>query len=206
MAALSFTSIVQSAGAVNLSGIASVQDWAVWPTTASPPTPSDHKSGGGSTIALSIFAAGSYSGFSPDPRTVSWSLDGTNSASGSFATDQLNGASAVGNGFTLTFPADTTPRIAYIYGGIYNGAGGVSASLSDSSAGPISDTTSQPAAANLNDSVIIIAYQAGSASQTLTVNLYYSATGGFSGGLTFMQAAAHALSGSPLLPMSQICL
>lgn len=193
MGSLSFKSITQSAAAVNLSAITNVVDWAVWPSTASAPTPSDHKSGAGSTIALALFGAGGYSGFSPDPRTVSWASDGTTAASGSFASCQLNGNSGVGSGFTLTFPADTTARIAYIYGGMYQCIGAVAASLSDSSATAISDTTSQPAASGLKDSVIAIAYQANSAGQHLTVNLSYNGAGGFSGGLAYIQAAAHAL-------------
>jgi hypothetical protein len=176
---LSFTSITDSNANVNLDAVnagGEPDDWAVWTSTSSPPTPTDWKLGGGQTISVALYQGnGSWTTTTggTNTRNVTWT-NGTNSASGGGISSAFNSNSTLNYGITLTFPADTNVRTCWIYADCYNvGTATVSASLSDSSASAISDTTDfAGVVANYNPYVIILSYSANSANQTLSVNLF----------------------------------
>jgi hypothetical protein len=103
--------------------------------------------------------------FSNDPRPISWS-DGTPTADSS---NNLNGIyiNGVGQGFSLTAPADATSRMLVVHAGGWNSGGTFTAQLSDGSAPAFIDTTAT--ASGQFDRNYTLTYNAGSAGQTLTI-------------------------------------
>jgi len=98
---------------------------------------------------------------------------------------------AIGAGFQITVPADTTERTLQVFVGAFSAAGRLEAVLSDGSAPSF---TSSPVATvnNLNNGpsgVFALDYAAGSAGQTLTVT-WTLATARGAGGNVSLQAAA----------------
>lgn len=105
------------------------------------------------------------------------------------------GIPVVGTGFELTVPADITERTLKVYVGAYAARGQFEASLSDSSAGPYSDSSF----ANLNGSgpsgTYTITYAAASASATLHIRWTVQQSDRADGNVT-LQAAALTVTGA----------
>lgn len=187
MGALSFTSIAKSSASVNLTSVGPV-NWVTWDgTTPSFTTPNDQMSGGTGTITLSRVGAASHSGYTSDPRTFSWT-NGTTLGTGSHTGGYYISA-GVGSGWDIAFPADTTTRIAKVYFGHYSQDTKVTATLSDASAGPITDTTTFTGSVGIAEQgFIIVTYSANSGGQTLTIRI--ETNNAFSGANTAINAAA----------------
>ncbi len=100
-----------------------------------------------------------------DPRSVSWT-DGTPTGS---ATNNQNGifVYTIGDGFSITAPADTTPRKLILHVGGWNGAGTLTAHLSDGSAADYTNTAA--GSTGQYDGNYTLTYNAANAGQTLTV-------------------------------------
>jgi hypothetical protein len=177
MGSLTLVSWAQSTTTVALDTVNSgsaPDDWAEYTTSL---TPTNRRSGGGSTITAALYlGAGALSNVT-DARSVSWT-NGTPTASGTNATTVFNSNFAANNGITFTLPADTSTRTVWLYIGPYNTSQmSITASLSDSSATAINDTTTlKGTTSSLNPGVLILTYAANSASQTLTVNIFTQAT------------------------------
>jgi hypothetical protein len=178
---------VQSATTVNLTA-AGTLDWAKWPNYI-------HKLlGGGQVSTYALVGAGSVASYANDPRSVTWS-DGTPTASGS---DKAGiSIAGIGNGFTITVPADTTARTVKVYVGGSASGGKLVAHLSDASAPDYTDAaffgTGQ------YDAVYTLTYQAASAGQQLLVS-WTQASG--SGSVTLQGAALAPAPPSPSVPTS----
>src|SRR5258708_6190550 len=91
----------------------------------------------------------------------------TASASGDATTIYSSG---LNTGYQLVLPADTQQRTVSFFGGVYGATGQLTATLSDGSATPYVATLDNPSTNSVFD-VYTITYQAGSAGQTLTLNL-----------------------------------
>lgn len=152
-------------------------DWAYW--GGSNGTPSQRKSGGGSLIGTAtLISAAGWTTYNDDARGFSWS-DGTPTGSGFsqngiYDTKNAGGTTLTGGGYSLTFPADTSPREVRIYMQVYSGTATITATLSDGSASSVVNTISA-GANNSNQGTVVVGYTAGSASQTLTVSVVLSA-------------------------------
>lgn len=184
MASVSIATFVATTANYNIT-TGTPDDWALWNAGSGSGTtlaPSQRKSGGGSTISsISRISTGNIAGFSGYLATASWS-GGTPTASGSNANACYNdtnggGGTATGLGASFTVPADTTTRTARVYCGTYNGDVTLTATLSDGSAGPATNTS----LSDNNSGVGVfgyfdITYSANSASQTLT--LAFAVAGG----------------------------
>ena len=112
--------------AVNLTTTGTA-DWANWGQGGVPGF--DHKAtGNGQISTYTVVGSGTVSPYSNDPRSLSWS-DGTPTASSSNNTSGVY-ISGIGNGFSITAPADTTQRTLTVYvGGWSSGGQLVGASL-----------------------------------------------------------------------------
>ena len=179
-----------SATAVNLTTIGLV-DWADWDASS---TATDWKSGGGHTIPdPTLYVGGAFNTYTNDNRTINWT-NGTNTGTSSNTAGCYN-SGVVGTGLELVLPADTNTRVVYIYVAVYNmtTAAIVTATLSDASAGPATDTTTLVSGGgSLADGIIQLTYAAASAAQTLTVTW----ANGTAGGTPNLQAAAiYSVSG-----------
>jgi hypothetical protein len=189
---LTLTPSVSSA-TVNLTSVGAV-DWASWNATTSL-TPTNRKSGGGSTISVTdANAQGSYSN---DARTITWS-DGTPNGSGS-ETAGIYDSTTTGGGYAFVVTADTTARIAYFYLALFNATTtSFACSLSDSSASPQSYTGFTTGAV-IEDGIVQVNYSANSTAQTL--NCLWSFSVG--SGSVNIQAVATALGSSGAMPGPQ---
>jgi hypothetical protein len=170
-------------------------DWAEWGYAgATSTTPSNTKSGGGSLISLAIYGGGSISNFTDSIRLVGWS-DGTPTASeAGTASGLFNGTGGDGQGWQVTFPADTTLREAYVYLGTFDAGATIEAVLSDSSAGPGSDSTTLAIdAGNPIAGFAKITYAAATAGQSLFLRQSRIAGGG--GNMTIQAAALKLVPG-----------
>jgi hypothetical protein len=129
-----------------------------------------------------IVGAGAVQTYGNDPRALNWT-GGTPTATG---TNNLKGVyiNAIGNGFSISVPADTTSRTLILHVGGWLSGGTLTAHLSDGSAVDFMDTT----ALNNNsyDRNYTLTFSALSAGQTLTVKWAMS-TG--SGNVTLSGAA-----------------
>jgi hypothetical protein len=181
MGTLSIVSITASSAAVNLDTVNSggaPDDWAEWGITANL-TPDNRRNGGGSTISVALSGGGSTSNNTGDARTVSWT-NGTPTASSSNTDCIFNSSFTRSLGLSFSLPADTNVRTAWFYVGAYNNTCTyvINASLSDSSASSVSDTTHFLGSTTaFNPYVIIFQYSANSPGQTLTVTLTNPASG-----------------------------
>jgi prepilin-type N-terminal cleavage/methylation domain-containing protein/prepilin-type processing-associated H-X9-DG protein len=106
-----------------------------------------------------------------DPK-IAWS-DGTPTASGGPVTDNLY-VNGVGNGFSLTVPAEITPHTLRVYLGVYTGSGitltgKLQASLSDNSA-TVAPETSITTSGGAIYKTATLTYSAASTAQTLTIS------------------------------------
>lgn len=112
-----------------------------------------------------IVGTGAVLTYNNDPRAMSWT-DGTPTATSS---DNRNGVYIrdVGQGFSLTAPADTTLRTLVIHVGGWSSGGTLTAHLSDGSAADFTDLT--VAVPTQYDRTYTLTYQAGTGGQNLTV-------------------------------------
>ena len=149
----------------------------------------------GVTPLLSTYTAvgsGSVSAYGNDPRPVSWT-DGTPTTSSS---NDTNGVSiqGVGQGFSITAPADTAARTLVLHVGGWNSGGTLTAHLSDGSAPNFTDVTAL--ASGQYDRNYTLTYHAGNAAQTLTVTwAMTSGTGNVSLSAAVLEAAVVVASG-----------
>src|ERR1035438_6048786 len=127
--------------------------------------------------------------YSNDLRPISWS-DGTPTASAAGDTNGLY-ITGLGQGFSFTAPADTTTRTLVAHVGGWKSGGTLTAHLSDGSAADFTDTTAT--ASGQYDRNYTLTYNAGSASQTLTVT--WTMISG-TGNVTLNAAALGLASGS----------
>ena len=118
-----------------------------------------------------------------DPRSVSWT-DGTSTGS---VTNNRNGifVYSIGDGLSLTAPADTTTRKLILHVGGWNSGATLTAHLSDGSALDYTNTTA--GSTGQYDGNYTLTYSAASAGQSLTVT--WTMTSGTSGNVTLMAAA-----------------
>lgn len=178
MGSLVLTSCLPDSSTVNLEAVKGglpPDDWALY--TNDIPTPNQRRNGGGATIVSAFYGAVTESS-TTDARTITWT-NGTPTASGSSTDCVFNTSFASGNGFSITVPADTTPRRLMVFCGPYNTSPDtITASLSDGSAAALNDTTSLTGASgSFNPFVVIIDYSADSAGQTMTVNFFAGLSG-----------------------------
>jgi hypothetical protein len=168
-----------STTAANLT-VEGASDWVHWGDATL-----NRKAGVAQQISTySRFGSGNVSTYSPDLRLLNWT-DGTPTAS---STNNSAGLfiSGVGNGFSLTAPADTTNRTLIVHVGGWNSGGTLTATLSDGSAANFVDTTAN--AAGQWDRNYTLTYRAGSAQQSLTVTWIMSSG---TGNVTVGGAALH---------------
>lgn len=170
---------------LSLSSTLSLSDYDVttfgtldWSTVADAGTgagsfsPVNYKSGGPGLL-VSITPAGGGYGFYDDDRVKSWSGGANSPSSGS--DDYAVYAERYDSGptqakYTVVANADTTARVLRIYLGAYASATVITATLSDASAGPASDSsTFNTGAGVFLGGYVDITYQAGSGAQTLSV-------------------------------------
>ena len=186
-------SVTKTSAAANVSTLGAA-DWAVWNGTTASLTPNQRKSGGGSQISSSLFGGGAVGFYLGDPRTISWTSDGTPTASGSSDGGIYSPISGTGIGFGVQaiFPASTTTRRAWVYVGYYDAVvARVTSILSDGSVGnQVDSTTLTGSAATSFDGYVVVDYAAASAGQTLTVRIEVLTE--FTGGNATLQAAAFA--------------
>ncbi len=152
-------SVTTSSAAVNLT-TEGTTDWIHWGDTAV-----NRKSGVTPQLSNYTVVGASPVIHSNDPRPESWT-DGTPTAS---ATNDFNEVFTytVGNGFSVTAPADTTSRKLILHVGGWNSAGKLTAHLSDGSA--VDYTNTATGSAGQYDGNYTLIYNAASAGQTLTV-------------------------------------
>jgi uncharacterized protein YjdB len=160
--------VTTSSQVVNLTTIGTA-DWAHWPGY-------DHKNSGGSKISnFTLVGNGVASNYSGDARSISWSdgiptLTGSGNTSGNFV-------SGIGNGFSITVPADTTSQTLMLYCGVYAGQGTLTAHLSDSSSPDYKDESISGFGIAV-DANYAINFKAGSPNQTLTITWKLNSFGG----------------------------
>jgi len=148
-------------------------DWARWTTSSW--TPTNRKSGGGNLISnATVFGGGSPAHYSDGPF-VWWTGDGTPTATSSTQDGVYNNSGTANRGYNLTFPADTTTKIAKIYMGYYNADTRITAIISD---GSTPDQIINTANGGNPVGEITITYRAASAGQTLTVRVQTTTAGG----------------------------
>lgn len=165
MASLTASSLHQDSGTFTLSGA----DWAVanssWTLT--------RRASGGSTISLTnIGTAVQHTAPAGSGNfTLNYS-DGPSGAGSATGIVYVTAPSfATGNGIQITLPADTSVRTATIYWGESGTTGRLTATLSDGSASAATHTVAAATDVQNFGFISTIQWQAGSASQTLTVKL-----------------------------------
>ncbi len=143
-------------------------DWAEWGyTSGSTAAPANVKSGGGNTISAQVIDS-TVSQFSGAAVSVSWT-NGTPTASGTEATGISTSSGTAGEGFLMTFPADTNLRTLYIICGGYGNVGQLGVALSDGSAPEYLDA-SQSNSGGPFYALYTVTYKAASAGQSLIVS------------------------------------
>jgi hypothetical protein len=151
----------------NLTALGNI-DWAAWGDVASESiTPTNRKSGGGSLIGASL--VGGIITFDNSTNTnggLYWT-DGIPTAS-QLATNGIETSNGTGGGYSLTFPASTTPHTVYLFLGGRNNFPTLTASLSDESA-PNYINNSLGASSGPFNTMFVLTYAASSNGQTLTV-------------------------------------
>src|SRR5205823_6247529 len=111
-----------------------------------------------------VIGGGQAFSFGDSQIEYSWS-DGGPSVSASRTTTGVVTFGS-GNGFHLSVPADTAARTVTLYVGAFRGRGSLTATLSDSSAAPFTDTSVDTTTFGVSDQTYVISYRAGSAGQT----------------------------------------
>jgi hypothetical protein len=151
----------------NLTALGNI-DWAAWGDFGSGSiTPTNRKSGGGAQIGLSL--VGGIITFDNSTNTnggLYWT-DGTPTVS-QLAKNGIETSNGTGGGYSLTFPASTTPHTVYVFLGGRNNFPTLTASLSDGSA-PNYVNNSLGSPSGPFNTMFVLTYAASSNGQTLTV-------------------------------------
>ena len=150
-------------------------DWAEWGyTSGSTTTPDNVKKGGGNTITAQVInsAAAQYGGAAV---SVSWT-NGMPNATGTEATGIYTTSGNAGEGFLMTFPADTNWRTLTIVCGGYTNVGQLGVALTDGSAAEYLDA-SQFSSGGFFYALYTITYKAANAGQSLIVSWVQMNTG-----------------------------
>lgn len=182
----SFAAPLSSNQAYNLTSIGT-SDWAAWGEDGQNHYPHfDHKlSGNGQISDVTSFGKGANPGDWNNYgfAGLTWN-DGTPdpTATNENGYDWTNGA--VGTGLSFTVPADTTTRHLWVYAGACGATAEVTAHLSDGSGADFVDTASlqnTDCSSKTTSGVYVFTYHAGSADQTLTINIikYADFNGGY---------------------------
>ncbi len=132
-----------------------------------------------------------YNGYSWSDGTPNAAI--TNTTTGVWA---YGVPAAVGSGFELTVPADTTVRTLKVYVGAYAARGKLEARLSDSSAPAYTDSSLANLSTNGPSGVYLISYAAQSAGQSLSVKWTLEFANRRDIGNITLQAAALAVPGA----------
>jgi hypothetical protein len=158
-------------------------DWSIWGYanggTSTSLAPDVRKAGGSGISDLTSLSNGNplrgLGQFGAYAHTFDWS-DGTSPVTATGAVgglqhdgEQPPGASNVGEGFSFTVPADTTPRTLRLYVTAHEGQGELTATLSDGSAAPYSEILDGTDQSNY-PGVYTINYETKSPGQTLNVS------------------------------------
>jgi hypothetical protein len=161
-------------------------DWAHWGTNTA--ASFDHKANVTSQIS-NYTEVGSATVVRLTNNGVGYTWMSGSGTPTSGASDTKTGiyVTGTGNGFTITVPASTTKHTLKVYVGVSKAQGSFSASLSDNSAAPYSDTSLQNSSGTTNE-VYTLTYQAGSNGQTLTISFTMQSSLG-SGGYVSLQSA-----------------
>jgi hypothetical protein len=151
---------------------AAAVDWILWPASTTP----EKKSGGGALIGITAVGhtPSSYGG--PEGCTFTWT-GGTPTASGSTDGTLTSEWGVAAAGWDITFPVGTADRVIDVYMQGYNELITVNASLSDSSATPVSAQLDTPGG-GASTTRYRFNVRAASAAQTLTVALRTTGTYG----------------------------
>ena len=160
-------------------------DWIHWGDAAL-----QRKAGGGAQISnYSVIGGMGVGAYGNDLRRLSWT-DGTPTPS---SVDNTNGlfVYSVGNGFTFTAPADTTPRTLTVHVGGFNSGATLQACLTDGSALPFTDVA--PADSGQYDRNYTLSYRASAPGQALRVT--WTMTSGGVGNVTLNGAALSVSTG-----------
>jgi hypothetical protein len=127
----------------------------------------------GPALVSNVTTTGGTPGvYTNDHRPFSWT-GGTPTASGSSNTSGLD-IGGIGNGFTFTVPAGTTPQTVNVYVGGWWTGGTLTATLSDNSAPAYTDSSVRydpnVSSTHLYNGVYTLTYAAASPGQTLTIS------------------------------------
>jgi hypothetical protein len=129
---ISASMVSSPVGSIDLTA-AGIIDWAHWGRNG--PSTFDHKAGVTPQKITNVtkIGTGGLSWFADCPTTFSWT-DGTPTLNVSNTPTGINTNGAVGNGFEITVPADTTTKTLRVYVGVWFTQGKLEATLSDVSA------------------------------------------------------------------------
>ncbi len=158
-------SLATPSGTQNLTSLGTL-DWAHWGLTTA--ASFDHNASVTQQISnFTIVGTGPANQYGNNAFGYSW----TNGTPTGSVTNSTTGIyiQGVGNGFTITAPADTTPRTLTVYVGTYNAQGRLVASLSDGSAANYVDSTINSGSNSSAQGAYTFTYQAASSGQTLSV-------------------------------------
>jgi len=183
---------VQSTTATNLTA-QGTSDWAHWGQSSA--TDFDQLSGNSQISNITVVGSGSPGQFTDSIQYMSW----TNGTPTTSATNSEDGIwiAGVGNGFSFTVPASTTPQTLTVYVGGYESAGTLTASLSDGSAATYTNSSMSGTATGPDGEhyygTFTFTYNSASAGQTLTISWVENANQDSSGsGNVTLQAATLA--------------
>jgi murein DD-endopeptidase MepM/ murein hydrolase activator NlpD len=166
-------------------------DWAHWGQNS--PSSFDHKNGVAQQIS-NFTQIGSITPlrYTNNSNSFTWT-DGTPTSSISGSTTGIY-TYGIGNGFQLTFPADTMQRTLKLYVGLWAAGGKLEATLSDGGASPFISTSL--ISSGVLNGVYTINYRAISSGQTLTINWTIDSNSNALGNVT-LQAATLAVLAPP---------
>ena len=185
-----------SPGSVNLS-TEGTTDWAHWGLTNA--ASFDHKAAVTPQISnftqLGTTAANRFQAPTGARVAYTWT-GGTPTASATNTTTGLYINGTIGNGFSLSVPANTTTKTLRLYVGSWFAQGRLQATLSDGSAAQY--VTFVDAPSGLVDRLITLNFSAASAGQTL--NIQYTMFTDYGSGNVTLSAATLVSAGSPNQP------
>ncbi|MGO8847356.1 MAG: hypothetical protein ACLQFI_18875 [Methylocella sp.] len=160
---------------VNLTSLATSgnSDWAHWGFGSS--SGFDHKSGAGHISNVSLVGGATSSlQYTASAIGFTWT-DGTPDGAETNTTTFIYCApGANGRGYSFTVPADTTTRTLLVWIAAYDDTMLFTATLSDSSAGPYSDSSVVSGTTSPVIGLYAVTYNAASSGQTLTISVVAS--------------------------------
>lgn len=177
---------------------ASVFDWAHWGTSTDAPLV---RKQGGVLNDFSVIGTSTPSVFSDGEIEYSWT-DGDVLPAVSRTKTGIS-ITGVGNGFHLNVPADTSPKTLILYLGGWEAQGQITASLSDNSVPPFTDTPVDIVANNGDHHVngtYSLTFQAGHPGQTLSVDYVMAADHGATSGVAGYVSLESAALVTPAQP------